>query len=122
MGALDHAGVDERAQDQVQYFLAFQIAPGRRAGFQAVKTLQIRRAAQAQQRVLRVCGAAQQDDRVARVLEPLSGDVIGPFNEADHRDGWGGVDRAVWTLIVETDIAAGNWGIEGPTGLGQAAH
>ncbi len=87
-----------------------------------MNTLQIRRAAQAQQRVLRVCGAAQQDDRVALVLEPLSGDVIGPFNEADHRDRWGGVDRAVWTLIIETDVAAGDGRVESATSLGQAAH
>ena len=49
--AFDHAGMNQRAQGEVQFFFLFQIATRRRAGFQAVNALQIGRTAEAEQRI-----------------------------------------------------------------------
>ena len=92
--------------------LFFQIAPRRRAGFQAVQALQPGRAAQAEQRIVHVNRIAQQDDDVALVLEPLGGDVFGLFDQTDQRDGGSGINRAVGALIVEAAIAAGDGRVE----------
>ena len=59
MRALDHAGVDQRPQGQVQLLFLFQVAARRRAGLQAMNALQIRRAAQPEQRVARIHDVAR---------------------------------------------------------------
>ena len=47
---------------------------------------------------------AEQNDRVAFVLEPLRGDVLRFFDQADHGDRRRGVNRAVRVLVVEATL------------------
>src|SRR6185369_5033833 len=97
----------------MEIFFLFQVASGRSAGFLSVNVLQVSRTAKAQQWVAPVHSLTEQENGIAFVLEPLSGDMLGLFDEADHRHGRRWIDWAAWVLIVETDVAAGNGGVEG---------
>ena len=116
------AALNEAAQGRVQAALLFQIATRRRAGFQAVQALQPGRAAQAAASGPPIHRFAQQNDRVALVLEPLGGDVLRLFNQADQGHGRRRINGAGGALVVEAAIAAGHGDVEGAAGLGQAAH
>src|SRR5439155_20616 len=61
-------------------------------------------------------------DGVAFVLEPLRGDVLRLFDQADHRHGRRRVDRAAGPLVVKADVPAGDRRVQGPAGLSQAAY
>src|SRR5438445_8472596 len=84
VGALDHAGVNERAEDEMQVFFLLQITSWRRAGFQGVFDLQISRTTEPLQWIALIHWAAEQNNRIAFILEPLSSDMLRALDEPDH--------------------------------------
>ena len=64
---------------------------------------------------------AEEEDGVtgrAKMTRHRLGDI---GEETDHADGWGRIDRAMWILVVERHITAGDRRSECATGVGDAA-
>ena len=48
--------------------------------------------------------------------------MVGLLDDADHRNCWRRINRAVGILIVEADVAASDWSVERAAGFGDTAN
>src|SRR5437868_9210006 len=87
-----------------------------------MNSLQVSRTAQSEQRIAFICDIAEENNCIAFVLEPLRGNVLWFFDEADHCDSRRRVNRPGRTLIVETHIAAGHGCVESATSFSQSTN
>ena len=48
--------------------------------------------------------------------------MLGPLDDGDHCNRWRRINRAVGILVIEADISACDWRVEGAAGFGHTAN
>ena len=100
-----------------------QIDSGRQAVFLTVHALQINTATDTLQWVGQVHGRTEEQNHIPGRLEPLGGNVLGLFDNPNHRHRRRRIDGSQGTaLIIEGNITPGDRCVEGPATLCQTPN